>query len=1050
MIRTASHFLKVMSAGLILLVLIDESAADQRLNWFAALQRADSLRKGADYDRAIEICETISRELGAQALARDTLAAFALQVLGDCMRRRADLDAAKMYIDESYEIYSVLLPVNDPRLARNLNSLGVIAQSDGDLLEAERLYRDALTIRLAAYGDEHPDVAQSLSNLGAIQMSLGNFTDADRLYREALRTNECTIGPDHPDCAFALTGIAMASERLGRYSEAATRYMEAVDLRHRMLGPDHPDVAQTKLNLAVFLMNQGNNTQALRYAREACDAYRISSGPDHPAFASALNNLAIIYQEMGRFDESLPILEEAERIDSAAGVVAIADRIAVNSNIANVALWKGDLNEAERRYRACLRIAEDHETESEETYAICLANLGILLRNNGRCAEADSLYRRALELMEVYYEPDQLECTKLRTLIAETIICRGLCAEAANELATVQRDLKNTVGSQHPDYAIAVSLLACAQEQCGEYGVAVENARAAWRIRVKMLNDLLPVLAEKNALDYSEEFLSESSNLLSVLINCREHGVDVESYLSEVTISSKGRVTEGLLRRRSERATSTDPTVQALHDSLNMTRTEMSNHYVWGADDDSESFDLQLATLTTLKRRLEQDLAEKLGTSDYSTVDTLDVEMIAKALPERTVLIDYVRYDHRTVGLETEPRYLALLVSRSETAVFELGAAASIDTMVQSYRRHMNRDLGLDFGEFIGLARRLHTALWKPFADRCDAAELVIVAPDAALHFVSFGSLVDDYGRYLIEKYPLRYCGTARELLNMEREPTQTGTGLLAVGDVDYDFIDTREQVDVAASEQLIGDAVWDFSLSRGPVMSCDHGTRLFAVPLHATRDEVMAVAGFWSKTIQEPVTVLLKTEATESSFKDNCVGKRVLHLATHGFTFANSCARTVKPRTLNRTPVNPLLLSGLLLAGCNQALANKDSSQQEDGVLTAEEIAGLDLRGTELVVLSACESGLGEIQPSEGLFGPTRAFRMAGAQNVVSALWRVDDLTTALMMQEIMEREDAPIENALREAMLGIIDSLRADGRGDHPYYWAGFTICGGVFDRE
>jgi CHAT domain-containing protein len=218
--------------------------------------------------------------------------------------------------------------------------------------------------------------------------------------------------------------------------------------------------------------------------------------------------------------------------------------------------------------------------------------------------------------------------------------------------------------------------------------------------------------------------------------------------------------------------------------------------------------------------------------------------------------------------------------------------------------------------------------------------------------------------------------------------------------------------------------------------------------PLPATRREIELVASGWQGFTDEPATVCLGSDATEDRLKSEAPGKRVIHLATHGYFLEGTCQPQQPERDFESdigfVGENPLLLSGLFFAGANLHGEGADSLGTEDGILTAYEVSAMDFRGTEMVVLSACETGLGKVEEGEGVYGLRRAFQMAGARTVISALWPVSDEATADMMSQLYERQDESIPETVRRIQLEKINELRQSGQPDHPYLWAGFIAMG------
>jgi CHAT domain-containing protein len=217
---------------------------------------------------------------------------------------------------------------------------------------------------------------------------------------------------------------------------------------------------------------------------------------------------------------------------------------------------------------------------------------------------------------------------------------------------------------------------------------------------------------------------------------------------------------------------------------------------------------------------------------------------------------------------------------------------------------------------------------------------------------------------------------------------------------------------------------------------------------LRGTRKEIQRIASGWQHSTGETAAVYLGSDATEDLFKADAPGHRVIHLATHGYFLEGRC-QPEQPEGALESDIgfvgeNPLLLSGLFFAGANLHGEGADSIGAEDGILTAYEVSAMDLEGTEIVVLSACETGLGKVEEGEGVYGLRRAFQMAGARTVISALWRVSDEATADMMSQLYQRKDDSVPGTMRSIQLQKINELRRNGRPDHPYTWAGFVAMG------
>ena len=378
------------------------------------------------------------------------------------------------------------------------------------------------------------------------------------------------------------------------------------------------------------------------------------------------------------------------------------------------------------------------------------------------------------------------------------------------------------------------------------------------------------------------------------------------------------------------------------------------------------------------------------------------------------------------------PRYAAyILHAQGQPQWVDLGEAAAINEAVTAFRQQFSPD---SF-EIKKTARRLDQLLMEPVRQKLGSARQILLSPDSTLNLIPFAALVDKNGQFLVENYTITYLTSGRDLLRLAN-PTASRQSPVIVANPTYDRPGDAKEIASAsrrAHQQRSGDI-----------------TKLTFDPLPGTAAEGNALVALLPET-----RLLTKTEATENALKQ-LQGPAILHVATHGFFLEiqpeqRSSIDEVTPfksfqlqgGSISNQPFplvnteNPLLRSGLALAGFNPR-----QSGQEDGVLTALEAAGLDLRGTKLVVLSACETGVGEVANGEGVYGLRRAFAIAGAESQLLSLWTVSDEATKDLMvgyyKRLLEQEGR--SEALRQTQLAMLRGQQYQ----HPYYWAAFIPSG------
>ena len=367
------------------------------------------------------------------------------------------------------------------------------------------------------------------------------------------------------------------------------------------------------------------------------------------------------------------------------------------------------------------------------------------------------------------------------------------------------------------------------------------------------------------------------------------------------------------------------------------------------------------------------------------------------------------------------PTYDAIVVTRTcEPVRVSLGNAKELDALVENWTEVLayrdEHSGGSPQSRVDERGRRVTDALWRPLAPLLDGADHLIVVPDGALASMPWGALPIDGDKYLIEERLITYLAASTDLL---RAPTEPGSGLFAVGGLDFGEAAAPDSGLLAMRGAGCNDGLW--------------------AALPGTAAEVGDISDRYRRYAKSEPLRLTGQDATEAAVNQQMGGHRYVHFATHGFFATGACTSYTEGSD------HPMVMSGLVLSSANEP---PEGAQFWDGILTAEEVGTLDLRGTELVVLSGCETGLGSQHPGEGVQGLRRAFALAGAQSTIMSLWSVTDEGTAQLMDALYQkmwrrrRALAPAQ-ALRAAQLDILALSRSQGDA-RPGDWSGFILSG------
>ena len=985
-------------------------------SWRQLLDQADSLSNAANYDSAIVIGRMVLEEVKTQFGEPDTTIALVLNRIGAYHYRQANYDEAESLWKRALSIREKLLGPEHRYVAETIHNLASLYDDQGKYAESEPLHKRALAIREKILGRDHPEVAKSLINLANLYYDQGKYVEAEPLYKRALGISEKAQGPDHPLVASGLSNLADLYFEQGKYAQAEPLYKRALSIVEKSLGADHPYAGITLNNLANLYYEQGKYAEAEPLHKRALAIWEKALGPDHPNVAHSLNNLAELYHEEQKYSEAQPL------------------------------------------YQRALTIREKALGSDHPEVAYCLNNLAVLFRDQGKYAEAEPLYKRALWIWEKALGPDHPDAAMGMNNLANLYTREGKYAEAEPLFRQALTIFEKTLGFEHPKVAWCLESLSNYHRLQGDNTRSLEAAKRAFKIRKKNFRDGAAVMSEKDALTYSQFMRNSAGNFLSVYFDLSSDQDSLHYAAADIMFSTKGQASEAIFVRAREIIMLEQ--LGALADSLRYARTLLSKLYVEGVgEEDPASYSEKLDKASRDKERFESELAQSnvayRNLQAALDVNAKDVVDILNILPKRSVLLEYMKYDYVSLNPDTTiSHYLVFILTGSgEIAVKDLGEASEIDPLIDQYRSHLLSVSSsdrlpsiVDQVDYKNITKAIYDKIWEPLDKQIPENDILLIAPDGGLNMVSFVGLVDDEEKYLIEKYPIHYLSSGRDLVRLKDE-SRPATGLFALGDPDYNApAIARLSKPEGTPEGSVSEALYYAARN---VRSGSRELRDITVkPLPGTRTEVEQIAENWQTIGQEPATVCLGVDASEEKFKKEAPGNRVIHLATHGYFLEGKKQPTLYQRGFDSdigfVGENPLLLSGLFLAGANLHGEGADSVNAEDGILTAEEVTAMNLDGTELVVLSACETGLGEVKSGEGVYGLRRAFQMAGARTVISALWPVSDKATAEMMSRLYEKKDESLPERIRKLQLETIDALRSQNKVDHPFSWGAFIALG------
>ncbi|MDY7012082.1 MAG: tetratricopeptide repeat protein [Cyanobacteriota bacterium] len=890
--------------------------------------------------------------------------------------------------------------------AQQLNRQVIQLDGRGQYAAALPFAERALAIFEKALGTNHPDVALSLNNLAELYRKMGNYSAAEPLYQRSLEIREKALGAEHPNVATSLNNLASLYSAIGNYSTAEPLFQRSLAIREQARGAEHPDVALSLDNLASLYQKMGNYSAAESLLQRSLAISEKARGAEHPNVATSLNNLASLYSEMENYSAAEPLFQRSLAIFEKALGGEHPDVATSLNNLASLYSAIGNYSAAEPFYQRSLAISEKVLGAEHPHVSKSLNNLALLYQKMRNYSAAEPLYQRSLAISE------------------------------------------KVLGAEHPDVATSLNNLAGLYQARGHISLATEFLQRGTDIEENNLSLIFTTGSESEKRAYLKTLAGTTNATISLHLQAAPNNPEAARLALTTVLRRKGRILDALTESLDLLRQNLTPENQALLEQLATKRTQLANLiYKQPENLPLEQYRQQVATLKAEAEQLESELSRR--SAEFRTeTQPVTLEAVQALIPTDTALVEIVQY--KPFNSKTDnfgmPRYAAyILKSTGEPRWVDLGEAEPIDQAVKAFRQGLTRRSRRSRARVAG--RALDELLMQPIRAQLGNTQNLLLSPDGQLNLIPFAALIDENEQYLVENYRITYLTTGRDLLRLSiSSPSGQPPVFLANPDYDRSLGDATVAL-LSPSPPRSGEG------NRGVAQNRRSGEieDLSFDPLPGTAEEAAAIA-----PLLENVTLLTEARATENALKQ-VRSPQILHVATHGFfldvdlvappdnrfsSSENSSLIAARPSS-GATPStpgqqeNPLLRSGLALAGINAR-----QSGEEDGVLTALETAHLNLRGTQLAVLSACETGVGETANGEGVYGLRRALVIAGAESQVMSLWAVSDEGTKDLMVEYYQRllRGEGRSEALRQVQLEML----SEQRYSHPFFWAAFIPSG------
>ena len=873
--------------------------------------------------------------------------------------------------------------------AEAMYRLGYLANCACQPAKAEQVWLDALSIQENSCGKDTVSTARTLRSLGFLYQSKPGDRRWEGLLERARRILEARLGADSLDVAQVTCGLGFGYYYRGELAKAQSAAANAAQICERTGNGETRHGEYALLLLGGVSVSLHDYPAAERSYLKVIASRTKRLGASHVDTAEGIEALACVYGHQERFEEAEVLYDRSLEIQEHAWAQYERQNLfTVLHGFGEMYLAWRKLDKAEIMLRRARDVIDPSQLWQKRKASLALFSLGGMYEHRRD-------YQKAYELVETAVGLRNSDFGPLNAPPAEWLL-----------------------------------RLAQIEYESGRGADALRRAQAVEDAEDQQLKEVLTFTSETERLSWQrEQELGSSLNLWASL--------GAPDPLLRCVLRNKAVVLDSLIEEKRIEEASRDKTVRDLVEHLKQARTRAACLValeLGGGASGSVDFEAKARAASAEVDALEANLARKVtGLESNRLASVLLCSDVQAALPEHAVLVEMVRYRRLLDEGATEDSYGTILLSHSGPPKWiPLGPAATVDRSIAIYK-HVVRGPGAP-DQLVQTLKTLHLLLWKPIeAQLPPDAKQIVFSPDSELNFVSFSTLLEPNGCFLGENYTVNYVSSGRDLLMKRNEPREPGQ-LTILANPDF-----GTHVEVASGGPKPAES--GANLFRGLNFQALPGAEREGLWLRERAKEFGFTRAALYMGPQATKRELLAIHSPE-----------VLHLATHGFVLPGQTSTSSDlsdggnaSNASSHALANPMLRSGLALAGAESAIRalaqGEEVSPEDNGIVTAEEISCLDLRGTKLVVLSACDTGLGDAYAGEGVLGLRYGFAEAGAQNLLLTLWPVQDGTTSRVMMDFytcLSKSASPAEalattqrawlRRLREEK-GIADACRIAG---------------------
>ena len=830
------------------------------------------------------------------------------------------------------------------------------------------------------------DRAENFYQLKRFKLAEVSFLEAKLAYESENLTTNINYSKVHADL-----GLLYAT--MGRYNSAEYYTSEALSIREQTLGKDSKAYASSLNNIGVLYQETARFNESENYFSEALKTVEKQLGNETQEYAIVLNNQAILFAEIGRIDQAVQKLSQAISIVEKLNL-NINSEMGFQSNLALLYQQTGKYTEAEGVY---LKLEKRLKLLGDNPYYGGVLNyLGLLYIQMNKIDKVEDYLKRAADFYVKKFNDQNPNYAKVLNDLGNFYRTQNRFDEAEKSLTQALAIRGNALDTNHPDYVESQEDLGTLYWKKGDLAKATSSFQIAMDKSIDFINRYFPPMSEAEKTKYWDVLQPRFQRFYNFCLDASAGNPLLVQGMYDYQMATKGLLLNST--NKIKKAIFASGNNELIKDYVAwLDKKETLARYYSLAKEDLKEQKIDLPALEKEANDMERSLSQRSGdfSQGYST-EKISYKQVSSLLADNEALVEFIRIRSYDKDFTADSKYAALVLTKgSDPKLIVLDNGNQLETRYAKFYRNAVQQKMADQYSYDQFWARIEPAL--------TGKKVIYISPDGVYNQINLNTLKKTDGDYLLNRYDLSIIGNSKDLIALKKQKTSAPKkNAFLLGFPDYG-----------------GDAV---------------------AALPGTKIEIDNI-GKILKTGGYVVTPYMQKTATEAIVK-SMKGPAIVHIATHGYFQQDVEASSVGVHEENAKN-NPLLRSGILLAGASPTIKGEvmpNLESNDNGVLTAYEAMNLNLEGTDLIILSACETGLGDVRAGEGVYGLQRSFLVAGAKALVMSLWKVDDAATQALMTNFYTNlaKGGSKAKAFKQAQLQLMTKYK------EPYYWGAFVMMG------